>query len=229
MKSVLILTILTLATSLFNSTTHAELIPSFQGLGSLEGGNVVDFANIARGISADGSVVVGNSASASGGEAFQWMNGTMTGLDDLPGGIFDSLAIDVSANGQFIVGHGTNGTAQVAVRWNGNSIMALDELILDGSSQAWGVSGDGSVVVGEADSPLGREAFLWTESGGMIGLGNLTGGTHNSQAKGVSADGTVVVGSSGTPTGDEAFLWANGVMTGLGFLGDGLMSIANDG
>jgi hypothetical protein len=40
-------------------------------------------------------------------------------------------------------------------------------------------------------SPIGNEAFRWTEDSGMIGLGDLDGGSYFSRAYGVSADGPV--------------------------------------
>ena len=43
-------------------------------------------------------------------------------------------------------------------------------------SQAWAISSDGSTVVGSSFSDHGREAFRWTQSEGMIGLGDLIGG-----------------------------------------------------
>jgi probable HAF family extracellular repeat protein len=61
-------------------------------------------------------------------------------------------------------------------------------------SAAYGVSADGSVVIGGADSTSGDEAFRWTQAGGMVGLGDLPGGAFGSRAYGVSADGSVVVG-----------------------------------
>jgi probable HAF family extracellular repeat protein len=60
------------------------------------------------------------------------------------------------------------------------------------SSQARGVSADGSVVVGNSISASGLEAFRWTAAGGMIGLGDLPG-SFGSGASSVSADGAVVV------------------------------------
>jgi len=81
-------------------------------------------------------------------------------------------------------------------------------------SFAWGVSADGSVVVGYSDSTSGTEAFRWTSSGGMSGLGDLPGGLFGSYATGVSADGSVVVGRS-TPDAPahisvlEAFRWTD--------------------
>lgn len=75
------------------------------------------------------------------------------------------------------------------------------------NSSAYGVSADGSVVVGLSNSANGDQAFRWTQSGGMVGLGDLPGGGFSSYAKGVSADGAVVVGDSWDASGREAFRW----------------------
>ena len=45
-----------------------------------------------------------------------------------------------------------------------------------------GVSGDGSTVVGASASASGREAYRWTQAGGMVGLGDLPGGSFGSEA-----------------------------------------------
>ena len=74
-------------------------------------------------------------------------------------------------------------------------------------SAANGVSANGSVVVGEGNSANGPEAFRWTETTGMVGLGDLSGGSFYSTASGVSADGSVVVGNSNSANGQEAFIW----------------------
>lgn len=96
-------------------------------------------------------------------------------------------------------------------------------------SEAYGISSNGKVVVGASQSvkpdpysSKATEAFIWTASGGMIGLGDLPGGELSSQAKAASADGSVVVGY-GKPDwpGFEAFRWTqSGGMVGLGHLGD---------
>ncbi|MFO1431915.1 MAG: PEP-CTERM sorting domain-containing protein [Candidatus Competibacteraceae bacterium] len=87
---------------------------------------------------------------------------------------------------------------------------------LGDTSQANGVSADGSTVVGSRSSAQGTEAFKWTEQAGILGLGDLTGGTFSSTASAVSADGSVIVGSSSSAQGTEAFTWSTGTgMVGL--------------
>jgi probable HAF family extracellular repeat protein len=84
-------------------------------------------------------------------------------------------------------------------------------------SMAWGVSADGSVVVGIS----GGRAFRWTAARGMQDLGTLGG--SESVAWGVSADGSVVVGWAWNAAGKgRAFRWtaARG-MQDLGMLGGG--------
>ncbi len=92
-------------------------------------------------------------------------------------------------------------------------------------SQAFGVSADGSVVVGVGTSPSGTEAFRWTQAGGMVGLGGLVGPALFSIATAVSADGSVVVGESTSASGEEAFRWTQaGGMVGLGDLPGGALA-----
>jgi probable HAF family extracellular repeat protein len=87
-------------------------------------------------------------------------------------------------------------------------------------SDAYGVSADGSVVVGYAHNAAGQwSAFRWTAAGGMQDLGTLGG--NSSWALGVSADGSVVVGWAVNAAGQwRAFRWtaARG-MQDLGTLG----------
>jgi probable HAF family extracellular repeat protein len=92
-------------------------------------------------------------------------------------------------------------------------------------SWAYGVSADGSVVVGNGVGDSGIEAFRWTEAGGMVGLRDLPGSGFSSRAYDVSADGSVVVGMSVGGSGNEAFRWtAAGGMVGLGDLTGGTFS-----
>jgi len=193
----------------------------FQGLGDLPGD---EFFSRAYSISADGRIVVGESKSASGWEAFRWENGVMTGLGDLPGGGFLSTAYAASANGLVIVGESFSGpgSSVQAFRWENDVMTGLGDL--PGSffsSRAYCVSANGSVIVGESRSASGYEAFRWTQEEGMVGLSDLTGFKRGySVAYGISADGSIIVGESASYRGvNEAFRWTKEEgMVGLGFL-----------
>ena len=64
----------------------------------------------------------------------------------------------------------------------------------------------------EARAPWASQAFRWTESGGMDGLGDLPGGDFDSSAKDTTADGSIVVGRSNVLGGQltsssDPFIW----------------------
>lgn len=74
-------------------------------------------------------------------------------------------------------------------------------LPLGGSaSVAYGVSGDGSIVVGSCSGESGTYAFRWTDESGMVSLGDLPGGDPLSTATAISADGSTIVGFA-SPSG----------------------------
>lgn len=204
------------------------------------------------GLSADGSTVVGRSTNSDGTndwtEAFRWTaTDGMVGLGYLNAyttnaslyGLALSVPTAVSANGSAIAGYSTNsdGTDDwiEAFRWSEtDGMVGLGYLheYTNGYrlSIATGISGDGSIVVGESSNSDGmkswREAFRWTASDGMLGLGYLsehTDGTRHSLAQAISADGLTIVGQSSNSDGSadwlEAYRWTVGDgMTGLGFL-----------
>ncbi len=95
------------------------------------------------------------------------------------------------------------------------------------------ISGDGSVIVGEADdrsvSPTelfveNRAAFRWTAGSGLSRLADLSaaplgGVVSHSKANGISRDGATAVGESRGINGFvQAVYWRGGVIAGLGFL-----------
>jgi probable HAF family extracellular repeat protein len=222
---------------------------SFQGLGRLPGGEAY---SAARAVSADGSTVVGTSGSASGfREAFRWTEaGGIRGLGDLAGGEFFSDAYAVSRNGSVIVGESVSASGTEAFRWMQTTGMrGLGDLPgPEFSSRAMGVSADGLAVVGTGDyspgggpHPVTGEAFRWTESSGLVALGDVPGGSGASRALAVSAGGSVIVGKGDAGASFQAedlgvaFRWsAQEGMTRLGFLpgGSGLSAataVSEDG
>lgn len=170
-------------------------------------------------VSADGSVVVGATGFDGGMGAQAFYQTQSNGIIVLPCGGLGCYAYDVSADRSVVVGE----YERDAIRWTQTEgIQFLGDPEAPGEdSAAWGVSADGSVIVGMSTArPSGGEAVRW-ENGVITGLGDLPGGSFRSSAFAVSADGSVVVGSSLSAQGEEAFRWENGVMTGLGDLPGG--------
>jgi probable HAF family extracellular repeat protein len=156
-------------------------------------------------------VVVGQSVSLNGWEAFRWTNlGGMVGLGDLPGGIFSSSAYAASADGSVVVGLSASGPSAEAFRWSeADGMVGLGHLAGQDYSVANGVSADGSVVVGDSHGPATYSAFVWTAADGMRALKDLLvdagvdlTGWRLDYASAVSADGTTIAGSGRNPNGD---------------------------
>jgi len=199
------------------------------GLGHLPGSTLQ--SSYAWAVSADGSVVVGQSYVSAGYQAFRWTAAAgMTGLPLLPGK--DSTgAAGVSADGSVVVGFAYDHASIIfpapsshllaqAFRWTeSGGTVGLGFLPNDSASSAAAVSADGRVVVGRSWIAQGpswlpyqetHRAFRWSESEGMVGLGAIPGGNF-SEALAVSADGSVIVGESGfygeVTFTQEAFIW----------------------
>ncbi len=198
---------------------------SFQALGYVPG---KDWVSQAYAVSADGLVVVGISRDHGFTAAFRWTaEDSMQNLGYLSGEN-TTVALGVSANGSIVVGWSQKtGSGDIeAFRWTESGGMVGLGDLAGGPflSYGYGVSADGSAVVGTSWSASGFEAFRWTVSGGMVGLGDLPGGEFHSQAYGISSDGLVVVGSGwSAENAHEAFRWTESEgMVSLGLLpGDG--------
>jgi probable HAF family extracellular repeat protein len=205
-----------------HSTIDAEAFRWTQATGMVGLGLLpqTDYSR-AFGVSGNGTVIVGDSASFSGSgrsEAFRWTQGSgMVGLGFLvpPGQTRFSTATAVSSLGDVIVGQANTPTSPgVAFRWSSGVMTPLPDLPGGWeSSYAYGVSSNGSVIVGWSDGGQGyTQACYWDSSGvhdlrdTLVGLGvDMTGWTLY-QAMGVSADGTVIVGYGRNPSGTfEAF------------------------
>lgn len=208
--------------SMMTCWSNVALAAEFHDLGSLLEGD----ASEARGVSSDGKVVVGFSATPLGlGEAFRWTKATgMTGLGDFPGSSFNSSARGVSQDGSIVVGLGTTSVGSHAFRWT-QATGLVDLGGLAGTlffSHSNAISSDGNTVVGRSTASSGVFGFKWTEAGGMVTLNRIVGGTSNiSEAFAVSADGSVVVGTSdgGSSSFPKPVVWdAAGMPTVLGNL-----------
>lgn len=182
----------------------------------------------ANGISGNGQVVFGADDSFPS-QAVRWSR-SIPSVQSLAGG----AAFASNTDGSMIAGATfTNGGTR-AFRWTSSGGMQdLGVLNPSGAiraSEAYGASGDGSVIAGY--STIGDEgavrAIRWTSSGGLQNLGTLAGDT-TSWANGVSKDGTTVIGRS-TNDGyvNHAIRWTAGAgMVGLGELAAGQWSDAN--
>jgi uncharacterized membrane protein len=184
-------------------------VRGIQGLGYLP----VDTSSAAYDASDDGDTVVGTSG---GREAFRWtQSGGMQGLGYLPGNQY-SRAVATSGDGLMVVGSSSGfssslgGFNNTAFRWTETGGMqSLGDLpggLFDSSS--FGISRDGSAVVGSSTSANGVEAFIWTQATGMqsvktlltiAGL-DLTGWDLN-VATDLSDDGLSIVGVGRNPNG----------------------------
>jgi probable HAF family extracellular repeat protein len=163
--------------------------------GSLGDGRATD-------VSADGSVVVGESWGGSGIEAFRWTAATGSiGLGDLTAdSSLNSEGSGVSADGAVVVGNAATGGLRRAFRWTaGGGMVDLGALDAECSSYGEGVSADGSVVAAIGYRAQGTscgpaEASRWTAQDGMVGLIPDPGAAQYSFAHGISADGSTIVG-----------------------------------
>jgi uncharacterized membrane protein len=230
--------------------------PFFQGLGDLPGGyfesiaNAVSAESIANAVSADGRVVVGygvSEASSPDIEAFRWTaDDGIEGLGSLPGAPFlSSEATALSADGSVIVGWSATNRVEPgqqfplfeAFRWEHGNMKGLRDLPGgDLNSTAYGVSADGSTIVGQGENDVGFEPVVWNRQGAETGLGYFPDGGTSGWAFAVSGDGSNVVGwlIPSQPI-SEAFRWTEETdLVAIGELPGGLvlssaLGIADDG
>lgn len=185
--------------------------PSFTLLGAAPN----NLGSVARAVSADGGVVAGYSVNLNGSPGFTWTpSGGRSDFGLLPGMPATTQAYGISGDGLTAVG---SMTGAHAFRRAGNSpIQDLGVLSGYTRSSAVGTDGTGSVVVGVCETSASYtfgQAFRWTSSGGMQGLG-FTQGPNGiySEATGISRDGATIVGNSNDAAGlNDAFIWRQGI------------------
>jgi probable HAF family extracellular repeat protein len=142
---------------------------------------------------------------------------TVTDLGLLPGDT-GSWSTYINSSGQ-ITGCSDTSNSQAGVCnwmysgdafvWSGTTeLQSLGTLSGDDFSVGYFIS-DSGAIVGESWNVASQtgQGFLWTKSGGMIGLGTLPGGSSYSDADQITAKG-VIVGESAVSNGDvHAVLW----------------------
>ncbi|HOA50730.1 MAG TPA: PEP-CTERM sorting domain-containing protein [Thermogutta sp.] len=184
---------------------------AFTGIGFLNhDGSSPSFA---RGISADGTTVVGmaiNPLSTSGGDAFYWTRETgIVGMGYSSEGEALLSAWGASGDGSRIAGQSTS-HAFVA---DTHGLVTLIEDFPggDGYHVAYDISNDGKTIVGMGTSEVGYQAFRQVDGGPLEPVGPLLSGSNPlSYAQAISGDGRVVVGgftSNRAVPQTSAFRW----------------------
>ncbi len=151
----------------------------------------------AFGVSGDGNVVVGDMMDAIGNMvAFRWTQAGGVEFLGALGGVV-GRANAASYDGSIIVGMAETRTgSRIPFRWREG--VGMQDLGIFNETGANGVSGDGSVIIGNLIVSGFQNAFRWTESG----VQQLTGfGGAIISAEGITTDGSIIVGYSGYPDG----------------------------
>jgi len=198
---------------------------TMEDLGTLRGDD--SGTSAAYDITPDGRFIVGVADTETQSEATIWSGTDTTSLGVLgPGTQYSppySIGWAINSDGTVVVGYSNDANdinnRSTAVRWVNGVIEDIDTV--SGYSEARGVNGDGTVVVGSYYPGSEWEAFRWVEGVGITGLGTLAAGNAGySQAWGVSGDGSIVVGTAQNDlTYARAFRWTEaGGMTDLGTL-----------
>lgn len=168
------------------------------------------------GVSADGSVVVGYNTSS----FWYWTNDqglvSIGGVTPSSGGAGSAdVSTDGTRIGYTVLNPANNKTeaafydrATGATTLAGNFGFSCD---LAGTS-CWGLSGDGTTIVGLAWHNLcGARAFKSSSAGGLVDLGSLVPGA-SSRANACSGDGSIIAGWQDSAQGArQAAYWKNGV------------------
>lgn len=171
--------------------------------------------------SSDGSMAAGNFQTSLGGSsqnAFRWTaNGGFMLLPEQPGGLSDTFVRDMTPDASILVGVGStpppsSGSDQ-AFRWTPTEgFVSLTSQSQYAQSDAFGVSADGSIIVGSAyvdEDLLEGGAFIWDSRRGNRFLTSLLEDDYGLDLSGwdlywaaaVSADGRTIVGRGRSPAG----------------------------
>jgi uncharacterized membrane protein len=166
-------------------------------LGNVEGGNSCDaFYSSGLGISTDGSTGVGMGWISCGTEAFYWTDEDgIVGLGQYDGQSTKAQA--VSGDGQLIGGWAQTSNRATCL-WDRDGNITLLGSLQAGNDygEVQAINNDGTQVVGYCSGNAGNntEGFVWTEEGGMFGLGvpPNSAATNRSLAMDISENNVVI-------------------------------------
>jgi probable HAF family extracellular repeat protein len=168
---------------------------------------------IARGVSADGSVVVGEDAPSPGTKrAVKWTAATGTvDLGSLGGPSGESSAFAVSRDGTRTIGDTWTTTPGILVGFihtSATGMQSIGSMPGNNITEPHAISADNTTLVGFGNTGLNFHAFRWRAGSGFQALGDLgpvPGQSYTgNQALAVNADGSVIVGTQGDR---EAMIW----------------------
>lgn len=199
-------------------------------LGTLSGGSFK--YSEGRGISDDGSRLVGQSSSSSGFRGFYWTAGvnggsaTMLNLGVVSSGNLGGIseANGISGNGLMVVGSSTALTGTPATETQPEMVTSQQTQAFKYSvatsrvglgdlaggpvdSSAFATSLDGSVIVGYGTPGTSiNHGVIWTDSG-MMSVGDLPGGASACRLYDITEDGLIAVGLGNDDIGRAAVIW----------------------
>jgi hypothetical protein len=170
------------------------------------------------GLSQDGSVAAGTS----GAGYFRWARGAGSiNIGGTPPGGGAGGQAALSNDGRYISGTYLNPASALneMSRYDHNTgqwtpLGGIGGISGTETSSGWGISGDGTSVVGLGWVSAGSaNAIQWKSGGSTVGLGSTVTG-RSTRANNVNVNGTVVVGWQDNTTGfRQGAVWNNGVQT----------------
>lgn len=160
-------------------------------------------------VSGDGSNGVGLAWYCPGAEGFVWNRTSGMKALSHPARA-SSRASAISADGRTIVGFFEDpqyGNRRPVLWLSGKTILFAGAHT---PGEATGVSSDGSKVVGQAFNQYSGYAFYYTQKGGLVSLGTVSGIQSDQSFANAVADNGTTVGWSGDPfgAGIQAFIWS---------------------